>query len=129
MRSATEFVSAFTSGILGSLGLILAVALGLIFFLALGEIAWTLTFAGPFELAFLFWLTLALAAALVIWRSIKPSHFGPSSASTGTLNLIPLTLLDAFVLFAAVVAANWFTYSFATPLLKAAQTLFGKLTG
>ena len=128
MRTAAEFVSAFTSGLLASVSLILAVDLAFILFLALGEIAVTLTLGGQIELAILFWLALVLAVVVVFWRSLKPNDFGVASAATGSLNILPLALLDAFILLTAVAVANQWHQTLTTPLLHFTQTILNQFT-
>jgi hypothetical protein len=125
MRTAAEFVSAFTSGILASLSLILAIDLAFILFLALGEIALTLTPGGQIELAILFWLALVLvlAAVVVVWCWGKPNDFGVASAATGSLNILPLALLDACILLTVVAVANQWHQTLTTPLLQVTDDL------
>lgn len=116
-----EFFSALTVSIVSSVRFVLALLL-----------VWTLVeivLNVKTVLAVFVLVTLPALAITSVVRWRKPAQFGAVAASNGSLNLLPLAIPEAALLFSAVRIADRFQTSFDTPLLLFFQNLFHKIAG
>jgi uncharacterized membrane protein YedE/YeeE len=129
MTKAADFVSRLIAYLLGSLRFVIAAELVLLLLWSLIEMA--IAVRGDSEYRRLAWFLIAAivgAFAFTVWRWRQPQAFGNAPAG-GSLNLLPLTLLVAGLLLAAVYLSDTMKKPFAasTPLLHLSQVLIHKL--
>jgi hypothetical protein len=124
-----NIISSLTASTLGALRYMIAVDLVIVFFWTLAEISVALYRSTEYHLLFLIpAVSGPVLLGVLIWRWAKPEDFGETTASNGSLNLLPFALLDAGLLLATVWVANSFGGSYKTPLLLFSQTLLDKVT-
>jgi hypothetical protein len=128
MSQLLNIVSAVTSSLLASLRFVIALDLALLLFWILGEITYSVWKSDYSPLAILFALTLITVLGLTVWRCLKPQHFGVTAAYNGGLNTLPLTIVDAAVVIAAVFVSDELQKPLTTPVLHFCQTIIHKFT-
>lgn len=123
-------ISSLTSCVLGSLRYVLAFDFAILFVWSFVEIF--LNVKDNPEYWLLAWFLLLPTAVVLVgaatWRWFRPAAFGVSAAANGSMNLLPMAVLDAALLLLAVLGADMFGWSFSTPLLLLCQTLLHKFT-
>ena len=129
MFNIQETVSAFTSSLVASLRFVVALDLALLLLWMLGETTYSVLRSEYGLLTILFAVTLIATLSLTIWRFLKPKHFGMTIASSTSLNIISLTVLDLVTLFTIIFVSDQFQKPLTTPLLHFCQTLIQRLTG
>lgn len=129
MSDAMKIVSAFTSGLIAAVRFLVPLELGLLLIWALMEVTWSLAFDKQYQLlAFLSGSALVVVVGGMVWRWNQPEKFGLVRADTGSLNAMPLLLLDLSLVLAAVWISDQLGRNFTTPLLSFSQTMIHKLT-
>jgi hypothetical protein len=130
LPEALKLVSAVTSSLMASLRFVIAFDLAFLLLWILAEITYSVWKSGSSLIAIIFFfLTFVAAFGTTVWRCWKPQHFGATTSYSGRLNIIPLMILDAIVILAAILISDQLQKPFATPLLQFSQTMFHKLTG
>jgi hypothetical protein len=129
MPDAMKIVSAFTSGLVAAVRLLVPVGLGGMLLWVLFEMMLSLSGDKEYGVLALFPLA-ALIGVLVVtlWRCMNPGAFGLVHAYNGSMNVMPLLLLDLLLILAAVWISDRFGRSLTTPLLSFSQAIFHKLT-
>jgi hypothetical protein len=131
MSTVQEKVSAFTSSLLASMPLAVAVDLALILIWALVEITCCVASDGTYGwLGILFGVATVVVLAAAIARYLRPERFDQTAAAaSGSLMLLPMAALDVGVLLAAVLVADQLHRTLTTPLLCFSQTMVHKILG
>jgi len=124
MSDVAKSVSAITSGLVATVRSLVAVELALILFWTLIEIRGSLLFGNTYPCLFILPL---IAFVILALGSAESGTYGLTKVNTGSLNIMPLLLMDLILIGAAVWTSDQFGQPFTTPLLSFSQTLIHKL--
>ena len=124
MSDVAKSVSAITSGLVATVRSLVAVELALILFWTLIEITGSLLFGNTYPCLFILPL---IAFVILALGSAESGTYGLTKVNTGSLNIMPLLLMDLILIGAAVWTSDQFGQPFTTPLLSFSQTLIHKL--
>lgn len=129
LSNPIKIVSGITSSLLASLRFVIALTLVVLLLWIVGEMGYNVWCSREYPaLAVFFLIALIVAIGGTIWRCVKPQHFGVPNADSGSLNILPLAILDLALIYAALFVSDQLDSPLTTPLLSFCQTIFNKLT-
>jgi hypothetical protein len=128
LSDVLKIVSAVTSSLLASLRFVIALILALFLLWILGEMAWTVWHGDYRWLAIFFFVAFVAIIGGTIWRCWKPQQFGEPAASSESLNIVPLTVLNVIRILVALFISWKLNGTLRTPLLRFCKNLIDKLT-